>query len=349
MRAAAAAPGAAFAAAAPPAGAIGFPDEAHFAADGSMMMAWLQGNNEPRPALAALRNPAGSFGPAMTFTPPGVDTSALDLSGDRRGNFLVLHADHEGGPNSTLRATGYDGVPPAFRSVSVPARAKTGKAATFAADVFDFFGASLEWKFGDGRSASGSSVKHTFRDTGGRRTVVVTATDPVGQSTVERRAVLVKDATPVRISRVRFKPATFAPKGGREARSTRVRKGSNLRFRLSEPARVRIAFQRRRRGRYVRLRSTKPLTRKGKKGGNRVRFAGRLGGANLAPGRYRAALVATDTGGLKSKTKYARFTVVSRAEPPQCRPGGVVAVHPVGAGTRRSRGRADVDAGIPVA
>ena len=52
---------------------------------------------------------------------------------------------------------------------------------------------------------------------------------------------------------------------------------------------------------------SKPLTRKGKKGGNRVKFSGR----GLAPGRYRAALVATDTGGLKSKTKYARFTVVS--------------------------------------
>jgi hypothetical protein len=30
----------------------------------------------------------------------------------------------------------------------------------------------------------------------------------------------------------------------------------------------------------------------------------------MAPGKYRAVLVATDTGGLKSKTRYARFRIV---------------------------------------
>ena len=41
--------------------------------------------------MAALRSPAGVFGPAITLTPPGQDTSGLDLSGDGTGNFLVLH------------------------------------------------------------------------------------------------------------------------------------------------------------------------------------------------------------------------------------------------------------------
>jgi PKD domain len=310
IRAAAAPPGGPFAAAATPASAGGFADEAQFAADGSMMFLWQAGENDPNPAMAALRSPAGAFGPATTLTPPGLDTSGLDLSGDGTGNFLVLHGDKSGGPDATLRATGYDGVPPVFRSLAVPRKAKTGKAVSLSADVFDVFGSSVEWKFGDGRSASGLTVKHTFKDTGGRRTIVVTATDPAGQSTVERRTIDVKDVTAVVISKVRFKPQAFAPRGGRGARSTGVRKGSTLRFRLSEPARVRIGFERRRKGQYARLRS-KPLKRRGKKGGNRVRFAGKLGGARLAPGRYRATLVATDTGGLTSKTKFARFTVVS--------------------------------------
>jgi PKD domain len=312
IRAAVAAPGGAFAAAAPPASAKGFGGEAQFADDGSMMLVWQQGDNDPNPAQAALRSAAGVFGPTTVFTPPGQDTSALDLSGDGRGNFLVLHSYKEGPAQETLRAVGYDGVPPAFRSLSVPAKARTGKAVTFSADVFDVWGASVAWNFGDGRSASGAAVKHTYRKTGGRRTIVVTATDPAGQSSTERRTLNVKDVTPVVISRARFRPPAFAAKGS-AAHSARARKGSTLRFRLSEPARVRIAFERmRKRGgktRYIRLRS-KPLKRKGKKGGNRVRFSGRLGGARLSPGRYRAALVATDTGGLKSKTKYARFTIV---------------------------------------
>ena len=310
IRAAAAPPGGPFAAAATPASADGFADEAQFAADGSMMFLWQAGENDPNPAMAALRSPAGAFGPAITLTPPGQDTSGLDLSGDGTGNFLVLHGYENGGPTSTLQATGYDGVPPAFRSLTVPAKAKTGKAASFSADVFDVFGSSVEWKFGDGRSANGPTVKHTFRDTGGRRTIVVTATDPAGQSTVERRTIDVKDVTAVVISKVRFKPAAFAPKGGRGARSTRVRKGSTLRFRLSEPARVRIGVRAPAKG-PLRPAALEAIEAEGKKGGNRVKFAGKLGGARLAPGRYRAALVATDTGGLKSKTKYARFTVVS--------------------------------------
>ncbi len=309
MRAAAAPPGGPFAPAAAPVNADGFADEAQFATDGSMMFLWQGGGDDPNPAMAALRSPAGAFGSATTLTPPGQDTAGLDLSGDGTGNFLVLHGHKGGGPNLTLKASGYDGVPPVFRSLSVPAKAKTGKAASFATGVFDVFGAAVEWKFGDGRAASGTAVKHTFRDTGGRRTIVVTATDPAGQATTERRTIEIKDVTPVTISKVRFKPAAFAPRGG-AAHGARVREGSRLRFRLSERARVRIALERRRRSggkiRYVRLHS-KPLTRKGKKGGNRVKFSGR----GLASGRYRAALVATDTGGLKSKTKYARFTVVS--------------------------------------
>ena len=211
-------------------------------------------------------------------------------------------------PTLILQASGYDGVPPLFRSLSVPAKAKTGKATSFSANVFDVFGASVEWKFGDGRSAKGAGVKHTFRDTGGRRTIIVAAADPAGQSTVERRTIEVKDVTPVVISRVRFRPAAFAPKGCTGSPRREDEKGLEppLPALGAGPGEDRLR-RADRKGHYVRLRSTKPLKRKGKKGGNRVKFTG----ARLAPGRYRAALVATDTGGLRSKTKYARFTIVS--------------------------------------
>ena len=119
--------GGAFSLAAPPANATGFPDEAQFAADGSLMMVWQAGFDDPNPALAALRAPAGTFGPAMALTPPGEDTAALDLSGDGSGNFLALHSYKEGPSNSTLRATGYDGVAPAFRSLFVPGKQRQAR------------------------------------------------------------------------------------------------------------------------------------------------------------------------------------------------------------------------------
>jgi hypothetical protein len=306
-------PGGPFAASPPPPGSAGYPGEALFAGDGGLAMTWV-GPSNPTEAFAAIRSPAGAFGAPALVSQAGENVALSTLSGDERGNYLVLYSRHDAGPNSTLRVTGYDGVPPAFLSLTTPPKPRTGVAAEFSADVFDVFGATVEWKFGDGRSATGAAVEHTFRATGGTRTITVTATDPAGQSTTESRTIKVKDVTPVVISKVRVKPRAFAARGGKGAGAAKVNKGSSLRFRLSERARVRIAFERARRVgkrlRYIRLRSAKPLQRKGRRGGNRVRLTGRAGAGAMAPGKYRAVLVATDTGGLKSKTRYARFRIV---------------------------------------
>ena len=233
-----------------------------------------------------------------------------------------------------MKARLNDGEPPRFVSLSVPQRAKTGKPASFSASPSDTWSAisSVEWSFGDGRSAAGDSVKHTYRRTGGKRTVRVTATDAAGNSRTEERTVVVKDVTPVVIRGARFRPPTFAAGGRLAAHAAKAKRGSNLRFRLSERARVRIVFERglrgQRRGRrcvaprrsspgkpctfYVRASKAKPLKRRGRGGANRVRFTGKLGGRTLPPGRYRAVLVATDTGGLKSKPAFARFRIVGR-------------------------------------
>jgi hypothetical protein len=307
LRAAAAPPGGPFAPTTPP-GLSGYPGDGEFLPDGSLFQALSPEGPEPYAALLTVRSPAGQFSPLATLSQAGENTRWRDLDADQAGNLVALYGRREDPFHSTLRVLGYDGVPPAFRSLSVPAKPRTGKAASFSADVFDLFGAATEWRFGDGQRAAGATVEHTFRDTGGRRTVTVTATDPAGQATTETRVVEVKDVTPVALTRVRFRPASFAPKGG-GAGAAKVRKGSRLRYRLSEPARVRIRLERRRsqggRTRYVALKK-KPLVKRGKRGGNGVRFSGR----GLAPGRYQAALLATDTGGLKSKTKYAPFRIV---------------------------------------
>jgi hypothetical protein len=89
--------------------------------------------------------------------------------------------------------------------------------------------------------------------------------------------------------------------------------GAKLSFRLSEPAAVKVTFERRRPGRrgaarYARLRTK--LTLIGKAGPNRATFNARRRG--FRAGSYRLAAVATDSSGKRSATVRLGFKVVAR-------------------------------------
>jgi hypothetical protein len=110
----------------------------------------------------------------------------------------------------------------------------------------------------------------------------------------------------------------------------RHKRGTTIRFTLSEASTVKIAIQRAAAGRRKGMRCVKPsrklrkakkctrfvtagtLTRKGKAGANKVPFSGRIGTKPLPPGRYRAMLRATDAAGNRSKPKTVKFRIVRR-------------------------------------
>jgi glucose/arabinose dehydrogenase len=114
------------------------------------------------------------------------------------------------------------------------------------------------------------------------------------------------------------------------ARRRRTPRGSAFRFTLSEPATVRIRVERARPGRRVgrrcaaatpRLRHRRAclryahvgtLTRRLAAGRRKVGFSGRVGSRALAPGGYRALLVAVDPSGNASRARTVSFTIVSR-------------------------------------
>lgn len=114
--------------------------------------------------------------------------------------------------------------------------------------------------------------------------------------------------------------------------SARTRVGTTVYFTLSEPARVRFRVQRKTRGRGRKVagkcvkatednRSRRPLCNlwvtvrgafavTGKKGMNKTRFRGRIGGKTLKAGRYRLNSQATDPAGNKSNIDRRRFRIV---------------------------------------
>jgi hypothetical protein len=91
-----------------------------------------------------------------------------------------------------------------------------------------------------------------------------------------------------------------------------ARRGSSFRFALSEQARVAIRIERRqRRGKRVffKLRTTLRYDQRSA-GSSTIRFNGKAGKRRLAPGPYRATIVATDGAGNASAPRRAAFTVL---------------------------------------
>lgn len=134
----------------------------------------------------------------------------------------------------------------------------------------------------------------------------------------------IREPTVPRLRALRASPRVFAPLARGRRRAT------SFRYRLSERARVRFTIERSTVGRRVGRRCRRvtrrnagrqrcvrfvrvgSLSQRGKKGRNRRRFAGRLRGRVLRPGRYRARAVATDAAGNRSRRRRASFGVVSR-------------------------------------
>lgn len=119
-----------------------------------------------------------------------------------------------------------------------------------------------------------------------------------------------RDRAPV-LTSLRITPR-FAVKarGARSARTARVRVGARIRFRLSKRATVHLRIERKVRGRY---RPGWVLRHRGRKGANVRAFSGRVGGRALPPGRYRLVATAIYAGGLRSRSKQRRFTIVAGA------------------------------------
>ena len=85
---------------------------------------------------------------------------------------------------------------------------------------------------------------------------------------------------------------------------------TRLRFKLSEAADVRIEVRRRRGGRYRKIGTLKKKDRDA--GRNSIRFAGRLRGKALNPGRFLFVVTAVDDAGNRSLPKKPRFKIVPR-------------------------------------
>ena len=277
---------------------------------GSAVIAWRRGTDR---IDGAARQPGAAFGASQPLSGSGTTVAFPTVAMDPDGNGVAAWQLGTAAAAS-VEAAGYDGAGPRL-SLSIPASGKTGQALTFGAGATDVWSSvqSIGWSFADGSTATGTPVTHTYRRVGGRLTATVTASDSLGNVSTASGVTRVRDTARPVLSRLRMAPRRFAVGRGRTPLvAKRVPRGSKLRFRLSEPARVTIRLERKaRRGRRVVYRKVAVLTRRRQRtGSNTVRFSGRIKRRALAPGSYRASVRAIDPAGNKSRTRRVTFTIV---------------------------------------
>jgi PKD domain len=139
------------------------------------------------------------------FKPAGGEWQApVDLSGetlsayapqiafDEQGDAIAAWTDEPG-----IQVAGYAATGPSLRNVSIPSEGKVGQPVAFSVSPFDVWsiGGETSWSFGDGSSASGTSVTHTYT-TAGTYEVTIHSADALDNVTSTTGKVTIAPAPP---------------------------------------------------------------------------------------------------------------------------------------------------------
>ena len=316
---------------------------------GNAIVVWEQATAGKSIVEAASGFASGaSWQPAVALSGEGEEAGEEQVALDAQGNAAALWRRFDGTSSYIAEAAGFDAAGPLLDSLSIPTSGTVGQPLSFSVSPFDIWSAlgATSWSFGDGASLTGASVTHTYSAPGSYR-VTVTGADALANTTSATALVTVSAASATVVKEGSSSAPAIAPKiTGAHLLHSRFRVsahataisakagaplGTSFRFALSEAAKLQITFSRSAAGLRSGKRCEAPSTRLRRKhakackrtltvgslsraqepaGADSVAFSGRLGSRALAPGLYKALLVAT-TAGLKSAPVTLALTVVS--------------------------------------
>jgi hypothetical protein len=159
-------------------------------ADGAAVVVWTGNsvNAAVRPAGAAVWSSR-----AVSLNRPSTAAVAINAFGDA----LSTWTDAPVGVPSRIVTAGYDGSGPQLDRLEVPQDTHTGVPVEFSVTALDVWSgvSSTVWRFGDGATADGTTVSHTYA-AGGTYPVTVTSTDSLGNSSSLTRMISVAGPPP---------------------------------------------------------------------------------------------------------------------------------------------------------
>ncbi|HUA48631.1 MAG TPA: PKD domain-containing protein [Solirubrobacteraceae bacterium] len=299
-------------------------------ARGDAVAIWdsYDGSTQVHSVQAAVEPAGGAWQAAGSLSGAGGDATAV--------------WDRSDGTDTIVQAAGLDTVGPRLDGLSIPTAATVGVPVAFSASAFDVWSLvqSTSWSFGDGATAPGPAVTHTYTHPGSYP-VTVTSTDLLGNATSTTATIAVAAApatssgatnppttpslTRVTQTHTRWREGTSEPNIARR----RAPVGTTFAFTVNEPVRVTLTFTQavpgRRRSARCRAMTRQDrghetcrrtivrgtLTVSANTGAHHLCFQGRIGHHELPLGPYTAKIVATNaTTHERSATKTLHFTIV---------------------------------------
>jgi len=308
-------------------------------AGGNATAAWVQASGGKALLAASSRPSPGGEWSALAQVPAETEAKEPAIGMDDQGDALASWTRYTG--TYAVEASAYDAAGPLLNGLSIPTSATVGQALSFSVSPFDVWSAlgATTWSFGDGATATGTSVSHAYT-TPGSYTVTVTGTDALGNATSATGTVTVAGSivSPCLCALAVPKPTILSLSQSRSrwregghlaslARKHSLPVGTVFSFALNTPATVTFAFTKPASGRRVGKRCValthgnrhKPkCTRTVLKGSivlpahtgaRTLSFQGRVSASNrLAPGTYTLRLTAANPAGV-SPARTLTFTI----------------------------------------
>ncbi|HKN94489.1 MAG TPA: PKD domain-containing protein [Thermoleophilaceae bacterium] len=160
--------------------------------DGKALATWLGYDYPDYPVHTAVIDPSSGPGPVVPVGDDSGQTETLSGAADSNGD-VFLAFDRTPDYNTwTVHGAFYDVQPPSVGTLAVPNAGAPGDTLVFGESASDRSGVQgYSWDFGDGHTASGAIVTHSY-SAPGTYTVTATATDKTGNAATRTQQVVVR-------------------------------------------------------------------------------------------------------------------------------------------------------------
>ncbi len=159
---------------------------------GDAVAVWQRNNGSNAIVQAAVRPAAsGAWGEPANLSALGENALEVDTAVDEEGN-AVAAWQRSDGTHTIAQSAGYDAAGPLLLGVSIPASGVAGQPLSFSVSPLDAWSAigSTDWSFGDGTSATGAAVAHTYAAPG-TYPVSLSSADVLGNPTTASGSVTI--------------------------------------------------------------------------------------------------------------------------------------------------------------